>query len=119
VDIRADQLRFTRDEMTAFLNDTMGLTLSADDLSAMEIRTEGWIAGLQQPPPQLLIEPLTTREIEVMKLIESGCSNQEIAEKLVIYFTTVKRHISNIYTKLDAKNRTQAIAIGKELKLFE
>ena len=47
VDIRADQLRFTHDEIAAFLNDMMGLTLSADDLSAMETRTEGWIAGLQ------------------------------------------------------------------------
>jgi LuxR family transcriptional regulator, maltose regulon positive regulatory protein len=75
--------------------------------------------GIPQPRPQLLIEPLTTREIEVLKLIQAGCSNQEIAEKLVISFTTVKRHISNIYTKLDAKSRTQAIAIGKELKLFE
>jgi LuxR family transcriptional regulator, maltose regulon positive regulatory protein len=77
-------------------------------------------AGITQPPRQLLIEPLTTREVEVLKLIESGCSNQEIAEKVVISFTTVKRHISNIYTtKLDAKSRTQAIAIGKKLKLFE
>ena len=47
LDIRADQLRFTHDEIAAFLNDVMGLTLSADDLSAMETRTEGWIAGLQ------------------------------------------------------------------------
>jgi LuxR family maltose regulon positive regulatory protein len=76
-------------------------------------------SGTTPPPPQLLVEPLTSREIEVLKLIEAGDSNQEIAEKLVISFTTVKRHISNIYTKLDAKSRTQAIAIGKELKLFE
>ena len=47
MDIRADQLRFTRDEIAAFLNDVMGLALSADDLSAMETRTEGWIASLQ------------------------------------------------------------------------
>ena len=47
MDIRADQLRFTHDEIAAFLNDMMGLTLSADDLSAIETRTEGWIAGLQ------------------------------------------------------------------------
>ncbi|RPI65690.1 MAG: LuxR family transcriptional regulator, partial [Geobacteraceae bacterium] len=46
-DIRADQLRFTHDEIAAFLNDVMGLALSADDLSAMETRTEGWIATLQ------------------------------------------------------------------------
>jgi LuxR family maltose regulon positive regulatory protein len=87
---------------------------TTDLLSAIE-KT----AGIAQPPPKLLIEPLTSREIEVLKLIEAGCSNQEIAEKLFISFTTVKRHISNIYTKLDAKSRTQAIAIGKELKLFE
>jgi LuxR family transcriptional regulator, maltose regulon positive regulatory protein len=64
-------------------------------------------------------EPLTAREIEVLKLIEAGYSNQEIAGKLFISFTTVKRHISNIYTKLDAKSRTQAVAIAKELKFFE
>ncbi len=47
LDIRADQLRFTETEAAAFLNDAMGLTLSVDDLSAMQSRTEGWIAGLQ------------------------------------------------------------------------
>jgi LuxR family maltose regulon positive regulatory protein len=71
----------------------------------------------QSPAPQN--EPLTAREIEVLKLIEAGYSNQEIAGKLFISFTTVKRHISNIYTKLDAKNRTQAVAVAKELKLFD
>jgi LuxR family maltose regulon positive regulatory protein len=77
------------------------------------------VSSTEQASSQPLIEPLTAREIEVLKLIEAGCSNQEIAEKLIISFATVKRHISNIYTKLDAKSRTQAIAIGKELKLFE
>ena len=47
LDIRAEQLRFNQAEIAAFLNETMGLTLSANDLSAMERRTEGWIAGLQ------------------------------------------------------------------------
>ncbi len=47
LDIRADQLRFTQDEIAAFLNDAMGLCLSVNDLSAMEKRTEGWIASLQ------------------------------------------------------------------------
>ncbi len=47
LDIRADHLRFTQDEIAAFLNEAMGLRLSASDLSAMEKRTEGWIASLQ------------------------------------------------------------------------
>ena len=47
LDIRADQLRFAQAEIAAFLNEATGLTLSANDLSAMERRTEGWIASLQ------------------------------------------------------------------------
>jgi LuxR family transcriptional regulator, maltose regulon positive regulatory protein len=79
----------------------------------------GTTSGKTQPSMQLLIEPLTPRELEVLQLIETGCSNQEISEKLFISIPTVKRHISNIYAKLGVQSRTQAIAIGKELKLFE
>jgi ATP/maltotriose-dependent transcriptional regulator MalT len=46
-------------------------------------------------------------------------SNQEIASKLFISITTVKRHISNIYSKLDVKTRTQAVSRGVELGFFE
>jgi LuxR family maltose regulon positive regulatory protein len=83
-------------------------------LSAHERATQ---TGL--PPAQLLIEPLTSRELEVLKLIEAGCTNQDIAGKLVISIPTVKRHISNIYAKLGAKSRTQAISLGRALRLFE
>jgi LuxR family maltose regulon positive regulatory protein len=72
-----------------------------------------------QSPAQLLIEPITLRELEVIKLIEAGCTNQEIANRLVISIPTVKRHISNIYTKLGAKSRTQAVSLAKELRLFD
>ena len=47
VEIRADQLRFTPGEVAAFVNGVMGFNLSTEDISAMETRTEGWIAGLQ------------------------------------------------------------------------
>jgi len=78
----------------------------------------GRISGMTQPSKQLLSKPLTTRELEVLKLIESGCSNQDIARQLVISMPTVKRHISNIYAKLGVESRTQAVAIGKELRIF-
>ncbi len=68
---------------------------------------------------QLLVEPLSEREIEVLDLIKAGLSNQEIGSKLFISMGTVKRHISNIYSKLDVKSRTQALARGKELGFFE
>jgi LuxR family transcriptional regulator, maltose regulon positive regulatory protein len=79
----------------------------------------GKTSGMTQPSMQLLIEPLTTREVEVLRFIQAGKSNQEIAIQLVISIPTVKRHISNIYAKLGVKSRTQAVAIGKELKIFE
>ena len=56
-----------------------------------------------------LVEPLSERELEVLRLIASGCSNAEICGRLVIALGTVKRHINNIYGKLGAQNRTQAI----------
>src|SRR5262245_32528502 len=46
-EIRAADLRFTPDEAAAFLNEVMKLSLSAEDIAALETRTEGWIAGLQ------------------------------------------------------------------------
>ena len=68
---------------------------------------------------QLLPQPLTTRELEVLKLIDRGCSNQDIAAQLYISLDTVKRHISNIYTKLDARGRTQALSRSRELGLLD
>ena len=92
----------------------MGTGYAAELLSAM-----GEASGIAQPPAQLLIEPLSLRELEVFRLIEAGYSNQEIAAKLVISIPTVKRHISNIYAKLGVESRTQAISRGRELRLFE
>jgi ATP/maltotriose-dependent transcriptional regulator MalT len=79
----------------------------------------GGVPSIQPLSVQLMIEPLTRRELEILKLIEAGCTNQDIAVQLVISIPTVKRHISNLYAKLGAKSRTQAVSLGKELKLFE
>jgi len=73
----------------------------------------------QLPSAQPLIEPLTGREIEILKLIASGLSNDEIASRLVISRATVKRHISNIYGKLGVPSRTQAIFRARKLQLLD
>jgi LuxR family maltose regulon positive regulatory protein len=65
-----------------------------------------------------LVEPLTTREMEVLELIAAGDSNQAIAEKLVITVRTVKKHTSNIFQKLSASSRIQAVARARELGLL-
>jgi LuxR family maltose regulon positive regulatory protein len=82
---------------------------------ATELLSEtGETAGETQVP----VEPLSRREMEVLKLIEAGCSNQEIAAGLFISIATVKRHISNIYAKLGVQSRTQAVSLGRELGLI-
>jgi len=53
-------------------------------------------------------DPLTEREVEVLKLVAKGCSNQDIAEKLIVSERTVGAHVSNILGKLHLANRTQA-----------
>ena len=65
-----------------------------------------------------LVEPLSTREREVLALIAEGLSNQAIAQHLRIELSTVKRHSSNILGKLGASNRTQAVAMGRRQGWF-
>ena len=66
----------------------------------------------------MLIDPLSERELEVLRLFAEGLSNQEIAEKLFISLGTVKAHSSNIYRKLDVRNRAQAIIAAREMSLL-
>jgi LuxR family maltose regulon positive regulatory protein len=65
-----------------------------------------------------LIEPLTAREVEILRLIVAGMRNQEIADHLFISLHTVKRHIANAYGKLGVTHRTEAVARANELKLL-
>jgi LuxR family maltose regulon positive regulatory protein len=60
---------------------------------------------------------LSARELDTLKLIAEDLSNQEIADKLFISLNTVKTHVKNIYLKLEADNRTKAIAKARELNL--
>ena len=66
---------------------------------------------------ELLDEPLSTRELEILRLIADGLSNQEIADKLVVTMATVKKHINNLYGKLDVNSRTRAVLRAQELGL--
>ena len=59
-------------------------------------------------PVTLPAEPLTARELEILRLIAGGGSNQEIAGDLVISVRTVERHITNIYAKIGARGRADA-----------
>jgi LuxR family transcriptional regulator, maltose regulon positive regulatory protein len=65
-----------------------------------------------------LSEPLSERELEVLVLIAAGKSNPEIARELFIVLSTVKTHVQNIYRKLGARNRAQAVSRARELNLL-
>jgi LuxR family transcriptional regulator, maltose regulon positive regulatory protein len=65
-----------------------------------------------------LVEPLSERELEVLRLVAMGLKYEEIAGRLVISVNTVRFHIKAIYSKLNVNNRTGALALARELKLL-
>jgi LuxR family maltose regulon positive regulatory protein len=70
------------------------------------------------PISQPLVEPLSARELEVLRLIANGKSNTEVARTLVIAISTVKTHTNSIFSKLQVSSRTQAIALARDLHLL-
>ncbi|MGH2369015.1 MAG: tetratricopeptide repeat protein, partial [Chloroflexota bacterium] len=75
-------------------------------------------AGAAPPPQQPLVEPLSERELEVLRLLAEGRSNPEIAQELIIAVGTVKTHVHNICGKLGASTRGRAVARARELSLL-
>jgi LuxR family maltose regulon positive regulatory protein len=63
----------------------------------------------------LPVEPLSARELEVLRLVDRGLSDRAVAAELVVVTGTVKRHLSNIYAKLGVNSRTQALARARTL----
>jgi LuxR family maltose regulon positive regulatory protein len=68
--------------------------------------------------PSLLYEPLTDRQLQVLRLVARGLSNREIAETLVVTLGTVKKHLNNVFQKLNVQSRTQAVARARDLSLL-
>jgi DNA-binding CsgD family transcriptional regulator len=66
-----------------------------------------------------LVDPLSSRELEVLQLIADGSTNQQIAYKLTVSQSTVKTHINNIYGKLGVQSRVQAVNRARELGLTQ
>ncbi len=81
---------------------------------------DGETTAGEQPatPVQLLADPLTGREIEVLRLVAEGRSNREIADRLFLALDTVKGHNRRIFAKLGVQRRTEAIAHARELGLL-
>jgi LuxR family maltose regulon positive regulatory protein len=77
--------------------------------------------GLQskiQNPKSKMIEPLTARELEILRLVAQGLSNSEISQRLYLALSTVKGHNLRIFDKLQVQNRTEAVVRARELGLL-
>ena len=68
--------------------------------------------------PAGIVDPLTSRELEVLAMLAAGRSNQAIAGELVVSLDTVKKHVGHVLAKLGAANRTEAVARARELSLI-
>jgi DNA-binding CsgD family transcriptional regulator len=99
-------------EQSATEFDSVGLPLAAADARSLAA-----IAATQHSS----IRPsgLSEREVEVLRLIATGCGNQEIASKLFLSIRTVERHVTNIYEKIGASGRAEAIAFALRHNLTE
>ena len=88
----------------------------------------GYLARLQRafgteqpasdPVPGGIVDPLTSRELEVLKMLAAGQPNQAIAGELVVTLDTVKKHVGHVLGKLGAANRTEAVARARKLSLI-
>jgi len=85
-----------------------------------QILKDGGASGISEPVrhKQPLVEPLSERELEILRLIATGRSNPEIAEVLYLSLNTVKWHVKNLYGKLEVSNRVEAVERARELNFL-
>ena len=79
---------------------------------------EAFRSTSEKLPGGSLSESLSERELEVLRLVAAGMSNSEISHTLFVALSTVKKHINNVYRKLDVNSRTRAVARARELNLL-
>jgi LuxR family maltose regulon positive regulatory protein len=88
-------------------------------LAAFQQESRTHAQAEERTQAQVLPEPLSERELQVLQLLADGTSNQEIAQELIIAYDTVKRHVSHIFGKLGVNNRVQAVRQARELGLLD
>jgi LuxR family maltose regulon positive regulatory protein len=96
----------------------IGTLLAAFDAAQRAVSATPLPLLTASSPARPLIKPLSHRELEVLRLIAQGRSNQRISEQLVIALSTVKGHNRSIFSKLQVQRRTEAVAYARELGLL-
>jgi LuxR family maltose regulon positive regulatory protein len=103
--------------MLALLHQAASRGVAPDYLEKL-LAVFGTTAQVSSPPAAALLEPLSEREREILRLIAAGLSTKEIANELVIVVGTVRNHIKHIYSKLDAHSRLQVVERARTLNLL-
>ena len=96
---------------------TAGLMSTIPAPGSQEIGIAKTTSDIPNPKSEI-VEPLSPRELEVLQLIADGLTNKQIADRLYLSHHTIKVHTRNIYAKLDAHHRTEAVARARELGLI-
>ena len=96
-----------------------GRTMTVEDLLAIPHPPADARARAQPAPTSIPYEPLTARELEVLRLLAQDFSNPQIAERLVVSRRTVEAHLRSIYDKLGVRSRDAAIRFALEHRLME
>ncbi len=109
------QLPVTGNRVSNYIQTVLAASeFRGSEKTAPQYRSKAPHSGLSQP----LLDPLSERELEVLHLMANGDSNYKIAEQLFVAVSTVKRHVSNIFSKLGVTNRTQAVARAREFGML-
>lgn len=103
--------------MAALLQTAVSKRIYSDEADRL-LRIFDSVEEKKSTPLQPLVEPMSDRELEVLRHLATGLSNQAIADQLFVSLAAVKWHARNIYGKLEVNNRTQAVAKARELGLL-
>jgi LuxR family maltose regulon positive regulatory protein len=101
---------------TGLMPEYINRLLAAFEISPRSIGAES--PANASAPAQALVEPLSPRELEVLRLIAEGLSNREISDRLFVALITVKGHNQRIFGKLGVQRRTEAVARARDLGLL-
>lgn len=136
-ELRTEDLKFTVREVQAYLEKALFREVDAETAALWQERTEGWVSGLQlavhsltgqetdESEKQPSIGPvnwrtlLTNREYDVLLLLQQRLRDKEIADRLCISTGTVRTHLKNLYSKLDATNRRDVVVKAEKLQILD
>jgi LuxR family maltose regulon positive regulatory protein len=108
---------YARDLLEAFETADLG-TVTAEGREGLKSQAIGPHLVAPIPDAQPLIEPLTERELDVLRLLNTRLSIAEIAEELIVAVSTVRSHTKSIYGKLDVHSRMEAVRRAEEIGLL-